>query len=748
MPNRSIFLFGALVWLLSAATPVAFAAPSPNILLQSGFEPLGPLGTDMTAWSTTSIPAGADSGVDSAVAHSGKASYRIGIPADTKLDFFMLGQSLLSVKKGASYAMSAYVRTRGMRDGSGAYISLNFFSGNERIGYKDSTTKLMGDSDWQRVTTTAVVPDGASEVRALLVVNGHGKAWFDDVQVELGDVATDYQPLAADTEPTAGNAAQREAAGWFSALPPLGSRKARIAILNEAFPAGAAAPSQASVLARSLESAGYSAIPITSEQASNSTYLSPSIFDLYIVPTGDAYASEGARALVEYLRRGGALLTTGGYAFDRPLVRFAGRWYDSAELPLGNQPAASVFAAGVQGWKQASNRPGSPRIVAAPGPSGEPGIAISTDRLDIWDTAVSPKIVGTLPAGWSVTRFWAKGDEKTPRMLIEWHETDGSRWKTTVPIGTTWREYTLYAKDFAYWQDSSSVGRGGASDRFHPENATEMQVGVAIDIATKDDPHTVWLAGVRVQADEAGDLRGASPHINTRFAPIRDAMWPDATQLAVFDAGYPLDKVVDTRPSSAQDLISDYEHRGPLRGYAAMTMLCLDGHGFSPNRCRYVPLLSCYDAYGRPRGAAGAMIHHFTGTFAGSSWAIFGVSNTDLFAAGSPALGQVLLPTVAGLLSRFYLHDTEAQYACYRQGEAVHLRTNVSNFGKTPRSATVRFVVCAQGASVPVAILTQAVDAAPGATVPVDVTWAPAQFSSDYYTISAHLETGGKTIDH
>ncbi|MDR3707463.1 MAG: hypothetical protein P4L33_04120 [Capsulimonadaceae bacterium] len=747
--DRLVLAFAIIAIVCLAVACPAHASVSPNLLSQSGFEPVGPGKVDLTAWSIVTFPENSDYGSDTTVKHSGNTSFRVTLPAAAPLDYYFLGQPLSGLKRGSAYTLSAYIKTRGMHDGVGAYISLNFFNGTQRIGYHDSPKQVTGDNGWVLISSTAIVPEGTTDVRALLVVNGHGTAWFDDVQLEEGDQVSPYSPASTDSDAVARYASEQTAAQtWLSALHPIATGQSRIALLQDVFSTGGSAPSHEAVLADALSGAGYKCVTITPDQASNSTFLDPANFDLLIVPTGDAYPAKAQQALVDYLRRGGLLLTTGGYAFDRPLVQFDGKWLRSEDLPAGNLPTTPVFNESASGWIQASNRTGSPLIESAPGPNGEPGVKISTDRLDLWDTAISPSIAGKLPVGWSITRFWAKGDAGTPSMLIEWHEKDGSRWKTKVSLSPSWREYVLFAKDFAYWQDSSSVGRGGGNDRFHPENASSMQVGVAVDVAAKDQPHAVWFAGVRVQADAAGALRGQSPHINTRYGMIRDAMWPGSTQIPVFDAGFPLDHVSSTRPSAGQDLITGFELHAPLTGYSAITMLDAGGHGFTPNLRRWTPLLSCYDAYGHPRGEAGAMIQNYAGAFAGSSWAIFGVTNQDLFKTGSPALHQVLLPTVAGLLRRFYLHDTESEFACYRDGDAVHLHTNVSNFGKAPRSALVRFMVRADGGVSADATPSQEITIAPGSTQLVDLVWQPAKFASDYYTVTAELVMGGKVIDH
>ena len=100
-----------------------------------------------------------------------------------------------------------------------------------------------------------------------------------------------------------------------------------------------------------------------------------------------------------------------------------------------------------------------------------------------------------------------------------------------------------------------------------------------------------------------------------------------------------------------------------------------------------------------------------------------------------------MLPTVAHLLRRFYVHDTDSALACYRDGETVTLRTKVSNFGRAPRRAEVRFTLT------PEISLKQKVDVRPGETAAVELAWKPGKFASDYYPFAAELWADGRCLD-
>ncbi|MEN6496906.1 MAG: hypothetical protein ABFD16_21660 [Thermoguttaceae bacterium] len=719
--------------------PLAVVALSgaPNLLDNSGFE------MDGTAGWKFSLPAGTSGEADADVAHAGKAACRLAIPESAAVTWYMASREALPAKRGASQVVSAYVRTKDVRDGVGAYVSVAFFNASgKRLAFADSAQKLKGTNDWQRLTATAQVPDGASTAQAVLVVHGRGTAWFDDVQLEDGTAPTAYRRSPQEVQQQAEREAEAAlAATWARELPARKPGQARVAILDERFPAGNGHPSDPAVLERSLAAGGYAVARLSAERLANPAFLTPSQFDLLVIPTGDAFPAGAHRALVAYLRHGGAMVTMGGYALDRVLVHFQGAWSTPESLPVGNGPAVELFREGTAGWSLGSNRPQRPVLRAAAGPSQMPALELHTEALGLWDVAISPSVEGKLPADWSVTRFWAKGDARTPRMEVEWNEDDGARWWKVVPLSTEWKQYTFFPGDFNYRADSPSAGRGHAGDQLRPSHARRFQVGVSAGVAERGAPHSVWIAGVRVQADAAGELRKMSPRINTRWARIRDALWPEPEQIGVFDSAFSLRDVTHTRAAAGQTIVGDFTLDSPLSGYSAVAMLGLNGHGFGPNRARWLPLLECFDRFGRSRGHAGAVVHHFTGTFAGSSWAIFGASDRDLFGSGSPALDRVLLPTVAHLLRRCYLHETDTALASYRDGETVTFRTQVSNFGRTGRTVEVRLVLKPQ------VVLSKKIDVPPGETLAVELPWKPGKFTDDYYAFAAELWEDGRCVD-
>ncbi len=757
-PRRSLLvnnLCFALTAVLAATVGAAFAqSGSPNLVPNSSFE-FGPKGGGPPQDWEAAVPApGGATTRDITVARTGQASLRIFVPQDAPVNWYQASQDCGVRRVGDKFTLSIYVRTSGIHDGAGAYISIGYFdSAGARISYYDSDGKLTGDNDWKRLTTTGTVPDHATVMRIIAVVHGHGTAWFDDVQLEAGEKATDYRPSQADLDTVAEQQAQMTAAAAFAQASHLTRHVGRdVAVLNDTIPAVGKASSPV-LLAETLRKAGFAPQYLRADELANPSILSTDHFDLLVLPYGASFPAKAAAALRGFLASGGSFFSTGGYAFDAPMISVGGKWYDQTRLP--NPPGthrAPVFSFdgddALKGWGQTSYRPGNPKMTLEREGDWRYLKATTTD-LQRWDCVTSPRVDRSkLPADWSVTVLRAKGDANTRKLAIEWQEADASRWKTVIDLTPEWKEYRIPHTMLTYWQDNPSMGRGGPTDHFRPENATVMQIGIAEDIAPAGGNYSFCIADIRVEDDPLRAERMTAVQINTRIGPIHDALFPAADQIGVFDPANTLEQVAFVKSLPTQKIIpTDIRLNGSLEGFAATAMLGLNGHGFGPDRARIVPLVMSFDRFTRQRGPVGSIVHNFTGYFQGSSWAIFGADSVDLFDAKHPQM-LAALPQIAEAVTRkLYLHGTEAEYACYQPGEAIKLLSEVSNFGPEPRRARVLLEVRRNGVKQPLFAKTFPVEVKPGDTQHLETSWTPPTNPDDIYFIRTTLLDGIAELD-
>lgn len=758
-----------LVFVLMAFLP---AIAGENLVFNSSFEMGSEFGGPAEGWDTPNCPEGGINQPTARKARTGRFCHQIAVPKEASVTWYQVTQEIVGASSGQTLTLSVYVQTENVHDGAGAYCSINCFNiAGSRIAYFDAQAKITGTvTQWQRQSVTATIPRGTTRVLVILTLHGRGTAYFDDVQLEKGEVATDYRPSSADIEAMKQSERERkEAEEFFRTVKVETGKRGVVAILNDNLPADGIASSPQR-FGKWLLEAGYSVVYLNALQVSNRFILCGPRgkpvnggvpIDLLVLPYGGSFPASAIQSIKSFLRQDGAFFSTGGYAFDSLLVRYDGKWYRPKDLPMPNTPVVSVlnFDDGVLGdWSLGSDEFGSkPVLTLVKGRKSGYALQFAVARMHRWSTAVI-NVKGKLPKDWEITRFFAKGDANTKKIAIEWHEKDGSRWKANVPITTEWKEYVLRLSDFSYWPDNPSVGRGGVGDRLRPENVVALLIGVAADIAAADQPHTFWIDDVSVQPDPMAHLRTEPPCLNTRYAEIRDAMWPRPDQIPVFDPSHRLRWVVKARVLRVEGADKMPLLKGPFEGYSAVGMISNQGHGFGPNLSRLIPLVEGYDRFGRYRGLLGSIMHTYDGYYAGASWAFFGVTNKDLFSDEFPQAKKIFLHAVEELLRRIYLHDTDTEFSSYRPGETARLRTRVSNFGRRSAEVKVRFAVlpydgfgtngaCFQATNC-LFEATKSLRLEAGETERVVVDWkVPEEIKLDFCLVRVSLFLDGKMID-
>ena len=728
--------------ILALAALLVCMAGAQNMLMDAAFTPEG--GTDglPRGW-LRQFGAGASCALDGAVRRAGPASLRVTAEKGAKT-WNMSSHEVEGFRGDTPYTFSAWVRTKDLEPGALAYISLNCFADVHRLAANDSELKLTGTRDWTRIVCTVPkLPQGTQSVRFVFCLYGGGTAWFADPQVEAGAQATDWAVSPEETATAARRARQaREAAAWLKAKGLDAPGLPRAAVLDLGFAPGRNAfgcMSDPAAFERNL--AGVCRpVRVSGDELCNPSIFCRTAFDLLVVPTGSAFPAGAADALVEFLSAGGRLLTCGGYAFDKPVVKTGGRWGSPRtgldDIPAGTIPVALPPAAK---WWTSADAATKTEVADIAGPAGAPGVRVSTPSMEKWSTAVAP--LGL--KGRSVVSFHAKGGPRTKAAWFELDEKDGSRWHAKLELAEDWKEFRLTPAQFTYWRDNPSVGRGGPGDHVDFDAVARVSLGVAMDVATPGDAHAVELCGLKAGDDPQRAVRCLHlPQINTRTARIRDAIHPKESQIGVFDPSFDLRDVASVE--AAPDLALPGAPCGAMAatGFSALAQLGVNGHGFGPNRCTWRPLLVCRGADRGLRGWAGALVRHYAGTFAGSSWAVFGVDNVDLFAAGGRDAAEWTRALVRTLLAPAALHDTTAEYACYRAGETARLRTRVGNTGDVPFRGTVDFVLSDESGA-RVFERRQTVEVPARRDHLVEIPWTVPAGAPDYLRLAAVLRADG-----
>ena len=163
-------------------------APTMQAFYRTGFE------ADAPGWSTRGEAAFA---IAADNPRSGGRSARIAVAAGAALNY---PQHVLDFTEGFApgdvFSASVWVRSRQVDQDPGAYFVLEFLRDQERLAVVHSRTGAAnGATAWEKLTIAgARLPARANRVRVSLLLQAHGTAWFDDL--EIGRTASTFREFA------------------------------------------------------------------------------------------------------------------------------------------------------------------------------------------------------------------------------------------------------------------------------------------------------------------------------------------------------------------------------------------------------------------------------------------------------------------------------------------------------------------------------------------------------------------------
>ncbi len=141
-----------------------------------------------SVWST-SIPTGIAGATAtfsvSPLSKTSQPSALIEVPATAPVGFYQYHHDFSGAREGEIYEFTALVRTENVTGGVGASLSIGTVDPkppHDRIASSESE-RITGTEDWTQVRCTLFIPQGIDTVRLLLLLQGTGKAWFDDIHV-------------------------------------------------------------------------------------------------------------------------------------------------------------------------------------------------------------------------------------------------------------------------------------------------------------------------------------------------------------------------------------------------------------------------------------------------------------------------------------------------------------------------------------------------------------------------------------
>ncbi len=466
--------------------------------------------------------------------------------------------------------------------------------------------------------------------------------------------------------------------------PASATRPAAAAILNEPGMPVKGASSSPETIAAILHKAGLQTRLILAGEMADPAVLNPTAFDILVLPTGESFPVEARDNVVKFLRDDGSLIAMGGYAFNH-LVRFEdGRWQSEADICTGRLERAtrkenSLLANGDFEARQE---------LAAPGrPSPEQWVRTSP-RCEL--TQESPH-----DGQWCATVVVRPEDaDKGP---VFWQEVP-CKAGATYQISGWLRSEKVIEMGMAYialYQHDSegklvtfldfAKARGTTDWTFHKLVATTGPNvrRLMVKFGLYQTHGTAWFDDIRLSDITDGQVRP----MNTSTGKPMDGLVVAPEQIGIFDASYPLKRAVSLRAAGSQHLFGkEVSQSGPFTGWAASGVI-------GGNNARWIPLLEATDRYHRPRGAAGGLLLHYNGYYAGSCWAYFGIDSADLFADTEGPMADGLAKVARFLERKTFVRNLITNHRLYRPGEKASVSVTAENRGNRTRHALLTVAV-------------------------------------------------------
>jgi len=469
-----------------------------------------------------------------------------------------------------------------------------------------------------------------------------------------------------------------------------------------------------------LSEAGYGVTVLPTDLAVTPGVLAKSRFDLCVVPDLRLRPRGLADAVHGYLLGGGKAVLCGGPAFGRPMwkaggtpvpslpatgkleppiraaaggtpvpslpatgkleppIRAAagGKWLDDAgyaatlQAVAGTHSIVDLAAANEQAaWVCGGSDAGStPKVSLATDPTRGTALRLHFANYAGWGHA-GRKLASPFAKGHTLTVFWAKGSPAANAMLVEWKESDDSRWIATVPLTAKWTRYVLTPHDFVYWRDNKSKARGGSRDALRCADVRLLRFGLATSHCRRlaKGTHTLWIAGLATAACpvERPPVFDARPRIELVCPPYKTHVIRDAVRLQAAPCAPGV-------PSLAGAV-------APKQCYSPNTRFA--GRGFGRgSRLRWVRWLDAVDTKGTYRGAPLSLLVNWRAPFYGGTWAYVGTAD-PAFIGQSPVRAAVVAALRRMTRGVFLAEGGTSEFA-YARDESVVVGARVANFGK------------------------------------------------------------------
>ncbi|MCX6377665.1 MAG: hypothetical protein NTU88_16810, partial [Armatimonadetes bacterium] len=430
------------------------------------------------------------------------------------------------------------------------------------------------------------------------------------------------------------------------------ARRLECLLLSEQFPGGDRVFVDA--LKGSLEAQGFVVRPV-----SDGSVGSDRSDTILILPNSACFPSESRSALVDYLAKGGNLLTIGGPPLSKQVVRLNGEWLTQQMLldKLASMPPrGTVLDFGRMTPSPDYRDTGTPetepqiKMVSSGVEGACSAMEVALPSVKLWEFQDIP-VTEPFPAGETVTTFWAKGSPNARKLIVAWIDSDDARWNTHIDLTEKWKRYAITANQFVHWK-----GPGGEDDRLDTRKVVKFKVGFENgNLRDMNEPVTFWITDIRSMPNPAGTPDFAQPTLET-LSPS----YKTYTTYGTYVRTHGSYSEIEATPLFA----------GPIHTVCSLPRY--RGLGFNKTAPhRWIPQLAVKMADGHIGGAAAALYVQDDTQYKGTVWATFGIEDPKFLASHREEIAREAVRLVKRIDDGMYLLSAGVDRASYFEGDPV-----------------------------------------------------------------------------
>ncbi|MBN2328437.1 MAG: beta-galactosidase [Candidatus Omnitrophica bacterium] len=463
---------------------------------------------------------------------------------------------------------------------------------------------------------------------------------------------------------------------------------------------------------------------VDADQLADAVTLNRTRFDLLILPNASVFPIDARENLLKFLKEGGDMLCAGGYAFDQIVLRHEGQWISQEQFledlkRRARNPQEALlpnggFEKGSEGWR--TGQPDRCAIISENAYRGERCARVVnpfTEQGARWEAVLPVEAGEAYLIGASVQAREVLGSGYA-YLAVYQYDRDGG---------------LIDFKDFAQVHGNQNWKRYEIPFLEISPNAARVMFYGGLYLASGtllfDD---VTCAAIPKEA-----------RINAHFGIPEDGLRVTPDQLTILSPDQPIS---GSRLSVAANspLQIDWSFNGNVEGFEATAQL--------RQNARWIPLIEAADRRGRFSGVAGALVRHYGGPFASSSWVIFGITNRDLFTGEE---GEKLLRDVIRLLrAGVFAQPLEMEYAIYNKADDITIGFELENTSPQRREIEAELQYYSPQAyphNAPIYTTAQSVTIPATAKEKSRFTWSIPDDAPDFIVLRATLRHDGAVVD-